>query len=632
MNYELLNTVKTPADLKKLEVKQLPRLCDELRHFVIEQMSHAPGHFAASLGVIELTVAIHYVYDTPYDKLVWDVGHQAYGHKILTGRREAFHTLRRKGGISGFPNTFESEYDAFGVGHSSTSISAALGMATAAKLKGEKSRHVVAVIGDGALTGGEAFEALNNMSAASPDMLVILNDNNMAIDKVTGGLSQYLLDISTSSLYNRLRNKLSQYLDRKDDSATGHTSLLTKLTNGLKNLASHQANMFEGLNIRYFGPTDGHDVEYLVSILRDLKRIGGPKMLHVITVKGKGFKAAEENPTKWHSVGKSFDPETGEPLVKQSDAPHPPRFQDVFGETLLELARKNDKILGITPAMPSGCSLNIMMKEMPDRCFDVGIAEQHAVTFSAGLAISGFIPFCNIYSTFAQRAFDQVIHDVALQRLDVVMCLDRGGLVGADGATHHGVFDIAMLRPVPNLTLMSPMTEPELRDMMFTAQMGGKGALVIRYPRGEGSTVDWRTPMKPVEIGRGRKLRSGSGVAIMSYGPIGVEAEEICDRLAEEGVKAAHYDMRFAKPLDTALIDDAMGNASLIVTMEDGVREGGIGTAITEYAKDKGYAGTVARIGVPDEFIGHGSVGELYRECGMDTESVMAVIRREMGR
>ena len=630
--YDLLNKITTPADLKQLDVKQLPQLCDELRHFVIEQMSHAPGHFAASLGVIELTVAIHYVYDTPYDKLVWDVGHQAYGHKILTGRKESFHTLRKKGGISGFPNIFESEYDSFGVGHSSTSISAALGMATAAKLNGEKDRHVVAVIGDGALTGGEAFEALNNMATSSPDMLVILNDNNMAIDKVTGGLSQYLLDISTSNLYNRLRNKLSQYLDRKDDSATGKTSLLTKLTNGLKNLASHQANMFEGLNIRYFGPTDGHDVEYLVSILRDLKRISGPKMLHVITVKGKGFKAAEEDPTKWHSVGRSFDPETGEPLVKQSSAPHPPRFQDVFGETILELARQNDKILGITPAMPSGCSLNIMMREMPERCFDVGIAEQHAVTFAAGLAVSGYTPFCNIYSTFAQRAFDQVIHDVALQKLGVVFCFDRGGLVGADGATHHGVFDIAMLRPIPNITLMSPMTEPELRNMMYTSQMGGLGTVVIRYPRGEGATIDWRTPMREIEVGRGRKLRDGSDVAIMSYGPIGTESEEICDALAESGISASHYDMRFAKPIDTRLIDEAMSTCGLIVTMEDGVKTGGIGTAITEYAKDKGYKGEVIRIGVPDEFIGHGSVSELYAECGMDAASVTRAIREALKR
>ncbi len=630
--YELLNKIDTPADLKKLSVDQLPLVCNELRHFIIEQMSHAPGHFAASLGVVELTVAIHYVFDTPYDKLVWDVGHQAYGHKILTGRRDDFHTNRKLGGISGFPNIFESEYDAFGVGHSSTSVSAALGMAIAARLSGEKNRHVVAVIGDGALTGGEAFEALNNMASASPDMLVILNDNNMAIDKVTGGMSQYLLDISTSGFYNRLRNKLSQYLDRKNDSATGHNSFITKLNNSLKNLVNHQTNMFEGLNIRYFGPTDGHDVKYLVSILRDLKNIRGPKMLHVITVKGKGFKAAEQDPTKWHAVGRSFDPETGEPLTPLSNSPHPPRFQDVFGETILELARQNDKILGITPAMPSGCSLNIMMKAMPDRCFDVGIAEQHAVTFAAGLAISGYVPFCNIYSTFAQRAFDQVIHDVALQKLHVVFCFDRAGLVGADGATHHGVFDIAMLRPVPNLVIMSPMDEPQMRDMMYTAQLDCMGPVLIRYPRGEGSTVDWRTPMKTVEIGRGRKLRSGSDVALLSFGPIGVEASRIADTLESQGFSVAHYDLRFAKPLDTSLIDDAMASARLIVTMEDGVRIGGIGSAVEEYAVEHGYQGSVFRIGVPDEFIAHGSVAELYKLCHMDADSVLEAIHSHLGK
>lgn len=628
--YPLLSTIDTPADLKKLSVEQLPQLCDELRHFIIEQMSHAPGHFAASLGVVELTVAIHYVFDTPYDKLVWDVGHQAYGHKILTGRRKVFHTNRKRGGISGFPNIFESEYDAFGVGHSSTSVSAALGMAIAARLSGEK-RHVVAVIGDGALTGGEAFEALNNMAAASPDMLVILNDNNMAIDKVTGGMSQYLLDISTSSLYNRLRNKMSQYLDRKNDSATGHNSFITKLNNSLKNLINHQTNMFEGLNIRYFGPTDGHDVKYLVSILRDLKRIGGPKMLHVITVKGKGFKAAEQDPTKWHAVGRSFDIETGDPLTPPSQAPHPPRFQDVFGETILELARKNDKILGITPAMPSGCSLSVMMREVPDRCFDVGIAEQHAVTFAAGLAVSGYTPYCNIYSTFAQRAFDQVIHDVALQRLHVVFCFDRAGLVGADGATHHGVFDVAMLRPVPNLTIMSPMDEPELRNMMFTAQDPSLGAIVIRYPRGEGSTVDWRTPMTKIEMGRGRKLRDGEDVALLSLGPIGVEARQVADGLKAYGISAAHYDLRFAKPLDAALLHEAMGKFRLIVTMEDGAREGGVGTGVMEFAMDCGYKGRVLRVGVPDRFIAHGTVEELYKECGMDADSVIAAIREALG-
>ena len=444
-----LDKIDSPSDLKKLSVGQLPQLCDELRSFIIEQLSHNPGHFASSLGVVELTVAIHYVFDTPYDKLVWDVGHQAYGHKILTGRRTAFGTNRKKGGISGFPNIFESEYDAFTVGHSSTSISAALGMAMASRLEGEKGRHVIAVIGDGSMTGGEAFEALNNMSTSDTDMLVILNDNNMAIDNVTGGLSQYLLDISTSSTYNKLRNRISSASGKKQN-------FILRLFNGIKSLVNRRSNMFEGLNIRYFGPADGHDVRYLVSILRDLKRIGGAKMLHVVTVKGKGLKAAEDNPTKWHSVGGSFDTQTGLPLTPPSEKPCPPKFQDVFGNTILELARQNPRIVGITPAMPTGCSLNIMMKEMPERCFDVGIAEQHAVTFSAGLAVGGLTPFCNIYSTFAQRAFDQIVHDVALPRLHVVFCFDRAGLVGADGATHQGVFDIAMLRCIPNMTIMSP--------------------------------------------------------------------------------------------------------------------------------------------------------------------------------
>lgn len=629
---QLLQTIETPDDLKKLSVDQLPQLCDELRHFIIEQMSHAPGHFAASLGVVELTVAIHYVFDTPYDKLVWDVGHQAYGHKILTGRREAFRFNRKLNGISGFPNIFESDYDAFGVGHSSTSISAALGMAIAARLSGEKDRHVVAVIGDGALTGGEAFEALNNMASASPDMLVILNDNNMAIDKVTGGMSQYLLDISTSGFYNRIRNKLSQYLDRKNDSATGNNSFITKLNNSLKNLVNHQTNIFEGLNIRYFGPTDGHDVKYLVSILRDLKRIKGPKMLHVITVKGKGFKAAEQDPTKWHAVGRSFDPETGEPLSPPSNEPHPPLYQDVFGETILELAKQNDKILGITPAMPSGCSLNIMMREMPGRCFDVGIAEQHAVTFAAGLAISGYIPFCNIYSTFAQRAFDQVIHDVALQKLNVVFCFDRAGLVGADGPTHHGVFDVAMLRPVPNLIIMSPMDEPQLRDMMYTAQLSDHGPIVIRYPRGEGSTIDWRTPMSTIPIGRGRRLRQGSDVALLSLGPIGHTAAKVADTLQSYGISAAHYDLRFAKPLDEDLLAEAIAQCPLIVTLEDGALEGGIGSAVEEYAVEHGYHGQVLRIGVPDEFIPQGSVAELYKLCHMDHDYIVEAVRQRLSR
>ncbi len=626
MTYELLNKIDSPSDLKKLSVEQLPQLCGELRHFIIEQLSHDPGHFAASLGVVELTVAIHYVYDTPYDKLVWDVGHQAYGHKILTGRRDVFHTNRKKGGISGFPNIFESEYDAFGVGHSSTSISATLGMAIASKLSGDEGRHFVAVIGDGAMTGGEAFEALNNMATENPNMLVILNDNNMAIDKVTGGLSQYLLDMSTSNLYNRLRNRMSQYLDRKNDSATGRHSFITKVNNSLKNLINHQTNMFEGLNIRYFGPADGHDVRYLVSILSDLKKIGGAKMLHVITVKGKGFKEAELNPTKWHAVSRNFDPETGEILTAKTTTPQPPKFQDVFGETLLELAKTDEKILGITPAMPTGCGMNIMMREMPDRVFDVGIAEQHAVTFAAGLAISGYTPFCNIYSSFAQRAFDQIIHDVCLQKLHVIFCFDRAGLVGQDGATHHGVFDIAMLRPVPNLTIMSPYDESELRNMMYTA-VRMTTPVVIRYPRGAGSMIEWRTEMEEIEIGRGRVMKEGTDVAVLSFGPLGVMVNGVARKMEAEGVSVAHYDMRFCKPLDLKLLHDIFGKFDKIITIEDGVRAGGFGTAVLEEAMEIGWRGALRRIGIPDLFVGHGCVGELYRECGMDGESLCRVLR-----
>jgi 1-deoxy-D-xylulose-5-phosphate synthase len=610
--YELLDKIDSPADLKKLSVDELPQLCDELRRFIIAQLSHAPGHFAASLGVVELTVALHYVYDLPTDKLVWDVGHQAYGHKILTGRRESFKTNRKRGGISGFPNIAESEYDAFGVGHSSTSISAALGMATAFKLSGEKGRHVVAVIGDGAMTGGEAFEGLNNMAENEADMLVILNDNNMAIDEVTGGLNQYLLDITTSGTYNRLRTRIA----KRDKGG-----ILHRMARSLKNLITHRSNVFEGLGIRYFGPADGHDVKYLVGVLSDLKKIGGAKMLHVITKKGKGFKAAEENPTVWHSVDSDFDPETGVSTKEKSEEPMPPKFQTVFGETLLELAEKNEKILGITPAMPTGCSLNIMMKAMPERCFDVGIAEQHAVTFAAGLAVSGYVPFCNIYSTFAQRAFDQVIHDVALQKLHVVMCFDRGGLVGADGPTHHGVFDIAMLRCIPNLTIMSPMDEPELRNMMYTAQKENVGAVVIRYPRGRGSVIDWRKPMSEIEIGKSRVIREGKDVAVISLGPIGVRASRAAERTG-----AMHIDLRFAKPIDTVMLDRVMGQVGAIVTVEDGAVCGGVGTAIAEYAEKRGYKGKITTIGVPDRFIAHGTVEELYAECGMDEESIVRAI------
>lgn len=619
--YELLNNINTPKDLKLLNVEQLPQVCRELRQFIIESLSHNPGHFGASLGVVELTVALHYVFDTPYDKLIWDVGHQAYGHKILTGRRDTFHTNRKLGGLHGFPNIFESEYDAFGVGHSSTSISAALGMAIASRLSGEK-RNIVAVIGDGSMTGGMAFEALNNMAASDPDMLVILNDNNMAIDKVTGGLSQYLLDISTSRTYNNLRSRITRLIDKICPSNSSRKNLLTKFNNGIKNLINRQSNMFEGLNIRYFGPADGHDVTYLVRILQDLKKIKGPKMLHVITVKGKGFTPAEQNQTKWHAVGGRFDIETGEVLDKTQDKPTPPKFQDVFGHTILELARSNDKILGITPAMPSGCSLNIMMNEMPERTFDVGIAEQHAVTFSAGLAISGYMPFCNIYSTFAQRAFDQVIHDVALQKLNVVFCFDRAGLVGADGATHHGAFDIAMLRPIPNITISSPMNEIELRNLMYTAQLPDKGAFVIRYPRGKGSIIDWKQPMEEIPIGKGRLISEGSEIAYLTLGPLGVNVAKAITHLKTQGITPAHYDMRFAKPLDEEILHEVMKHFRRIITVEDGSIAGGFGSAIVEFAAHHNYNVEIRTLGLPDKFIEHGSPDELYKLCGLDYESL----------
>lgn len=621
--YELLNKIETPDDLKKLPIDKLPQVCDELRHFIIESLANNPGHFGASLGVVELTVAIHYVFNTPYDKLVWDVGHQAYGHKILTGRRKQFVTNRKHGGLSGFPNISESEYDAFGVGHSSTSISAALGMAIASHLNGETDRNVIAVIGDGSMTGGMAFEALNNMASANPDMLVILNDNNMAIDNVTGGLSQYLLDISTSKTYNRFRKRLTDALSN----GTHKRNIFTKFTNTIKNLVTRHTNMFEGLNIRYFGPADGHNVIYLVRILQDIKKIKGPKMLHVITVKGKGFKAAEENQTAWHAVGGRFDIQTGKSLDKPSNTPQPPKFQDVFGNTILELAQKNDKILGITPAMPTGCSLNIMMKAMPERTFDVGIAEQHAVTFSAGLAISGYTPFCNIYSTFAQRAFDQVIHDVALQKLNVVFCFDRAGIVGADGATHHGVFDVAMLRPVPNLIISSPMDEVELRNLMYTAQLPNKGPFVIRYPRGRGSRIDWQQPMTEIKIGSGRLISDGTKLAILTLGPLGVRVQKIINKLTQQGIKIAHYDMRFAKPLDTEILDSIFARFRKIITLEDGVVMGGFGTAIMEYANLKNYEADIKMLGIPDRFIEHGTIDELHHECGIDEEGIERTIK-----
>ncbi len=634
--YNLLNTINCPADLRKLNINQLPQLCAELREFIIEALATNPGHFGASLGVVELTVAIHYVFDTPYDKLVWDVGHQAYGHKILTGRREQFATNRKYGGLSGFPNIFESEYDAFGVGHSSTSISAALGMAIAAHLNGEN-RNVVAVIGDGSMTGGEAFEALNNMAATNPDMLVILNDNHIAIDKATGSLSQYLLDISTSNFYNKIRDRANRFLEKHSTNAKGRKNFITKFNNSLKNLINRQSNMFEGLNIRYFGPTDGHDVVYLVNILRDLKNIRGPKMLHVITVKGKGFEPAEHNQTAWHAVGARFDIHTGERLDPPSDSPHPPRFQDVFGNTLIELAQQNDKILAVSPAMLSGSGMSEIKKLMPDRVFDVGIAEQHAVTFSAGLAISGYIPFCNIYSTFAQRAYDQIVHDVALQRLHVIFCFDRAGLVGADGATHHGAFDIPMLLHVPNIIISSPMDEVEMRNLMYTAQLRNNGPFVIRYPRGRGTTVSWKQPMEEIPIGKARKLRDGEAIktltsranklAFLSFGPLGTRVADVCDRLQAENINVAHYDMRFAKPLDEQTLHDVLRKYEKIVTVEDGAILGGFGAAIIEFANRNNYKNSIVQVGLPDRFILQGTVEELHKECAMDTNSIFNLAR-----
>lgn len=624
----LLKQINSPADLRQLSEEQLPQLCQELREFIIDAVSCNPAHFGASLGVVELTVALHYVYNTPYDKLIWDVGHQAYGHKILTGRREQFHSNRKYHGISGFPNIFESEYDAFSVGHSSTSISAALGMAIANEKLGKSDCQVVAVIGDGSMTAGLAFEGLNNLAASQANVLVILNDNNMAIDPNVGGLSDYLVDIATSHTYNKVRRELFKTLGKLKLAGPRSRDMIIKINNSIKTLLTRQTNIFEGLNIRYFGPVDGHDILRLREVLADLRDIPGPKVLHVITKKGKGFKLAEENQTAWHAPGAMFDKFTGELIEQPSEKPKPPRFQDVFGHTIVELARMNDKIVGITPAMPTGCSLNIMMEEMPHRAFDVGIAEQHAVTFSAGLAISGLVPFCNIYSSFMQRAFDQVIHDVALQNLNVVFCLDRGGLVGADGATHHGAYDLAFMRTVPNMVVASPMDEAELRNLMYTAQLPDKGPFSIRYPRGIGSNIEWRTPFVEIPVGTGRKLKDGEHLAILSIGPIGVKIRRICDDLQKEGLLIAHYDMRFVKPLDEALLHEVFSRYKLVMTVEDGTLVGGMGSAVAEFMVDNGYNNNIIkRMGIPDRFIEHGTQTELFKECGLDMENIRNTIR-----
>ena len=615
--YGLLSQITYPEDLRRLEVKQLPQVCSELREDIVQELSVNPGHLASSLGVVELTVALHYVFNTPDDRLVWDVGHQAYGHKILTGRRERFSTNRKLGGIRPFPSPEESQYDTFTCGHASNSISAALGMAVAARAEHQE-RKVVAIIGDGAMSGGLAFEGLNNVSSTDNDLLIILNDNDMSIDRAVGGMEKYLLQLDTNATYNRLRFKASQWLKARGMMNDDRRKGLIRLNNALKSALAHQQNIFEGMNIRYFGPFDGHNVEDLVRILRQLKDMRGPKLLHLHTTKGKGYKPAEEQATIWHAPGK-FDAQTGERLVSDTSN-EPPRFQDVFGETLLELARRNDRIVGVTPAMPTGCSMNIMMKAMPERTFDVGIAEGHAVTFSAGMAKEGMQPFCNIYSAFAQRAYDNIIHDAAIQNLPVVLCLDRAGLVGQDGPTHHGAFDMAYLRPIPNLTIASPMDEHELRRLMFTAQQPDRGTFVIRYPRGRGVLLDWRCPLEPVGVGTGRKLRDGNDVAVLTIGPIGNDVADVISQLPQLSV--AHYDMRFLKPLDEQLLHEVGRSFRRIVTVEDGVRNGGMGSAVLEWMSDHGYQPRITRLGLPDHFVEHGTVSELRQLVGLDNESI----------
>jgi len=624
---QLLNQINSPDDLRRLQPEQLEQVCDEMRQYIIEVLADNPGHFASSLGTVELTVALHYVFNTPYDRIVWDVGHQAYGHKILTGRRDQFHTLRKLGGISGFPNPKESEYDAFIAGHASNSISAALGIAVAANLKNEKDRKIVAVIGDGAMTGGLAFEGLNNVSIDPNNLLIILNDNNMSIDKPVGGMSEYLVNITTSKMYNRIRFRIYNLLKKTGLIKEERKGAILRFNNSLKALLTQQHNIFEGFNIRYFGPVDGHDVKGLVRIINDIKNMTGPKLLHIQTVKGKGYEPAEKEPTDWHNPGK-FNKETGEKIILKS-IDEPQLYQDVFGHTLVELAKQNGRIVGVTPAMPTGCSMIFLMKEMPHRAFDVGIAEAHAVTFSAGLAKEGMLPFCNIYSSFMQRAYDQIIHDAALQNLDMTLCVDRAGLVGEDGKTHHGNFDLAYLRCIPNITIASPLNEIALRNLMYTASLPGKGVFVIRYPRGKGEMKDWQKPFEMLPVGKGQKLKDGKEVAVLSIGAIGNIAAEAIKKAQEKGIDAAHYDMIYLKPLDKELLDEVGKNFRRIVTVENGVIQGGMGTAVMEFMIENGYAPQVKRIGVPDRFIEHGTIPELYRLCGMDVESITKVILDE---
>ena len=624
---KILAQINNPADLKKLDQAQLVQLCDELRHFIIDNVSVYGGHFGASLGVVELTVALHYVFNAPSDQIVWDVGHQAYGHKILTGRRDDFHTNRVYKGISGFPKRKESEYDTFGVGHSSTSVSAALGMAVASNYLGLPDKQHIAVIGDGAMTAGMAFEGLNHAGVSDTNLLIILNDNCMAIDPNVGALKDYLTDITTSQTYNRLKDDVWKLLGKLSHFGKNAQEIVSKVENGIKATLLSQSNLFESLNLRYFGPVDGHDVDHLVAVLSDLKNIKGPKILHCVTVKGRGYAPAEKgNATTWHSPG-TFDKITGEIHKKVYDTPQPPKYQDVFGHTMVELAKQNNKVIGITPAMPSGSSMNIMMKEMPDRAFDVGIAEQHAVTFSAGLATQGLIPFCNIYSSFMQRAYDQVVHDVCIQNLPVNFCLDRAGFAGADGPTHHGAYDIAYFRCLPNMIVSAPMNESELRNLMYTAQLPREGnAFSIRYPRGQGVMPNWRTPFEEIKIGTGRKIKEGDELAILTIGHVGNYALEVCEKLETQGINVAHYDMRFAKPLDEELLHEVFIRFKKVITVEDGCIQGGFGSAILEFMADHHYVSKIKRLGIPDSVIEHGEQSELHKECGFDPVGIKKAV------
>ena len=626
LNSNLLDNIDYPDDLRKLKKEQLPLVCAELRDFIIREAASNPGHLGANLGVVELTVDLHYAYATPYDQLIWDVGHQAYSHKILTGRRNVFATNRLYKGISGFPKMAESEYDAFGVGHSSTSISAALGIAIASNLKGEKNRKVIAVIGDGSMTGGMAFEGLNNAGTSNADILVILNDNNMSIDPNVGGISKYFIHMQTSRAYNSLKSKIWKLLGKLDGVGPTARKVLQKHQQALKSVVFRESNIFESFGFRYFGPVDGHDVISLVQIFNQLKAIPGPKVLHVVTKKGKGFTPAENDATKWHAAPGKFDILTGEVFTTTSDIPESPKYQYVFGKTMIELAEMNEKIVGITPAMPSGCSLNMMMKVFPKRAFDVGIAEPHAVTFAAGLAVGGMLPFVNIYSSFMQRSYDQVIHDVALQNLNVVLCMDRGGIVGADGATHHGIFDLAFMRNIPNMIVSAPMDQVELRNLMYTAQLPNMGPFSIRYPRGKGPLTDWKKEFQKITIGKGRKISDGIELAVLSIGHPGNFVTEATEILNKEGITLSHYDMRFVAPLDHEILDEVASKFNTIITVEDGVIEGGFGSAVAEYFSLKNKNIFIKRLGVPNQFVEQGTQEELYRECGFDTEGICCTV------